>query len=433
MYNHVAGPSCSLHFLGVNSDYFITDGGGHHSNISGCGNTLSPNSPPSMALILDSLRWLVAEYRVDGFRFDAAGVLARRPNGSPSSDPSALLLAIAGDPLLADRKIIVEPWDAGDGVSSPNYLNGHYPLRTALEWNPDHGRALRRFLFHGGSENARAFAKALRGHRLLFASRPYGAAHSVNYISCHDGFALADYISFNSRTNADGYDDDTSFNHGHEGPTTDPTTTALRLAQARNLTLALALSRGTPMISMGCEAGLSKGGNNNCYDVDGDANRLPADVDAVPLTAFTRAALALRKYEPCLDGTDFYDTPDSTLVWVDARGEKRGAKKIRRGRAAKRDGANDKTGDVGGLANQCESESLVCWTVGELYCMFYAGKEAIAVTLPRVEEGGRLWTLVCDTRAESGDYFAKDDAAEVVKHGGSVSVAGKSARVYRLT
>lgn len=389
-----------------------------------------------MALILDSLRWLVAEYRVDGFRFDAAGVLARSPNGSPSSDPSPLLLAIAGDPLLADRKIIVEPWDAGDGVSSPNYLNGHYPLRTALEWNPDHGRALRRFLFHGGPENARAFAKALRGHRPLFASRPYGAAHSVNYISCHDGFALADYVSFNSRTNADGYDDDTSHNHGHEGPTTDPTITALRLAQARNLTLALALSRGTPMISMRCEAGLSKGGNNNCYEVDGDANRLPVDVDAAPLTAFTRAALALRKREPCLDGTDFYDAPESTLVWVDARGAERGSRKSGRVRASKSDGAKGQTVDVGGLAKpkalQGESDSLVCWTVGELYCLFYAGKETIAVTLPRVEEDGRLWRLVCHTRAESGDYFAKDGVAEIVKRGESVSVLGKSARVYRL-
>ena len=105
-------------------------------------------------------------------------------------------------------------------------------------------------------------------------------------------------------------------------------------------------------------------------------------------------------------------------------------------RAAKSDGAKGLTVDVGCLAKpnalQGESNILVCWTVGELYCLFYAGKETIAVTLPRVEEDGRLWRLVCHTQAESGDYFAKDGVSEVVKRGESVSILGKSARVYRL-
>ena len=154
------------------------------------------------------------------------------------------------------------------------------------------------------------------------------------------------------------------------------------------------------------------------------------------MTAFTRAALPLRKREPCLDGNDFNDAPESTLVWVDARGAERGSRKGGRVRAAKSDGAKGQTVDVGCLAKpkalQGESNSLVCWTVGELYFLFYAGKETISVTLPRIEEDDRLWRLVCHTRAESGDYFAKDGVSEVVKRGESISILGKSARVYRL-
>lgn len=397
-------------------------------------------------LILDSLRWLVAEYHVDGFRFDAAGVLCRSQNGSPSShQPTAVLLAIKADPVLAGRKIIVEPWDAGDGAGSPNYLNGHYPLSAALEWNPDYGRALRRFIFRGGAENARAFCKALRGNHASFASRPYGAAHSVNYISCHDGFSLADYVSYNARTNADGYDDGTSHNHGAEGATADARILDLRRAQMRNLTLALVLSRGIPMLSMGCEAALSKGGNNNCYDVDGAANRLAMDVGDSELAGFTRAALALRKRESCLRGKDFYDGPDSSIVWRDANGERRGKRATRRrgrqggsieSRGSVRQGDGQRAAAAGGDdvgLKRGSVENLVYWTVGCLLCVFNAGKDPLSISLPRAEEGqATVWRLVCITRDRDGEFFPGEDCADEEGSGDIVSVEGNSARVYRI-
>lgn len=404
---------------------------------------MSPNSPCMTSVILESLRWLVAEYRVDGFRIDAGGVLARNESGVPSTRPTAVIAAIAADPVLAGRKIIVEPWDAGDGIGSPNYLNGKYPLSTALEWNPDHGRALRRFIFHGGAEHARAFCKAIRGNRNAFSSRPHGAAHGVNYISCHDGFSLADYVSYNARTNADGYDDATSHNHGAEGSTADAKIVARRAAQMRNLTLALVLSRGTPMLSMGCETGISKGGNNNCYNIDGSANHLASNASESELTKFTRSALALRKRESCLRGIDFY----LGLQWHTSDGVDRESKKQYRRRSGAVSGRKShrqkSSGVFGSESSNRAEESLVCWTVGILFCVFNAGKAGVGVTLPDGVEGKDTWYLVCDTRDDSGRFFFEEDLGvsgrrlsstktASPRSGETVFVRGNSARVYKL-
>jgi isoamylase len=419
VYNHVAGASCSLHFLGVSADYFLMDG--KHSNVSGCGNTLSANSPCMAALILDSLRWLTSEFRIDGFRIDAAGVLARDGAGKAMCGPagSAVLTAIEGDPVLAGRvKLIVEPWDAGDGVGSPNFLMGKYPLRAALEWNPDFGRAVRRFLFRGddgerGREYARAFCKAVRGSKAMYGGRPHGAAHSVNYLSCHDGFSLHDSASFAKRTNADGYEDPTTCNHGAEGPTTDARVNRLRARQLRNLMVALTVARGTPMLSQGCEAGLSKGGNNNCYDVDGAANWLARDVESSEFAAFTREALALRRTQQRLHGADFYDG----LEWRAPSGRIRSRGSGRRGG----------DGDV-----EAESAGFAGWTVGDLFVAFNAAGKRQAVTLPG-RGGDGAWRRLCDTAASDGAYFkAGGDSSDdgTVCAGGQVCMEAKSASIF---
>jgi isoamylase len=404
VYNHVAGASCSLHFLDAEKEYFIVDENRNHSNISGCGNTTSPNAPCMTALVLESLRWLVTEYRVDGFRIDAAGVLAREVDGKPGGKgPFALLQAIAGDPVLSRRvKFIVEPWDAGDGVGSPNYLNGNYPLRTALEWNPDFGRAMRWFVFRGGDaekgkEFARGFCKALRGSQRMYGSRPYGSAHSVNYLSCHDGFSLADSASYAKQTNVDGYADPTVCCHGAEGPTDDAEIVELRSRQLRNLVLASALARGIPMISQGCEGGISKGGNNNCYDVDGPPNWLSSDFETTPLTSFVRQALSFRRSRKELRGLDFYDD----LEWRTRSG---GVRNRPDSRSNHRKNAHP---------SRETGHGFVAWTVGDLYVAFNASSREVKAVLPSRSAAGvatetRLWRKVCDTFERAGGLYFRD-------------------------
>lgn len=404
VYNHVCGASCSLHFLGVDRDYFILNESGEHQNISGCGNTLSPNSVCMSELIMESLRWWVSEYHMDGFRLDAGGVFARDCRGKVRADRSVILDMIESCPVLSTVKVIVEPWDAGDGVGSPNYLIGSYPLRSAYEWFPDFGRAVRRFIYRGEEkasrrEYARMFCKAIRGHQSHFEHRPRGAAHGVNYLSCHDGFALFDSAAYSQKTNVDGYQDSSIWNHGAEGPTSDEAIVALRARQLRNMTLALALARGTPMLSQGCEDGRTKGGNNNCYDANDDRNCLLLDAGTTSLARFTRQALHLREHCVGLKGTDFY----KDLQWLNIEGNNRSSSCLR-SRQKLEEGCD---------CSDCKA--FVAWTVAkDIYIAFYSGAEPLVATLPHpgVLANGQQagWHLLCNTAAPDEIYFRNDSS-----------------------
>lgn len=399
VYNHVSGASCSLHFLGVDKDYFILDKSGMHRNISGCGNTLSPNSVSVCQLVLESLRWWVTEYHVDGFRIDAAGVLVRDCNGNVSLDRTTILDMIAVCPILSTVKFVVEPWDAGDAVRSPNFLIGSYPLRSSLEWFPDFGRAVRWFLLHGdeaGSrhQRAKAFCKAMRGQKAFFKGRPFGAAHGVNYLSCHDGFALFDSVAYARKVNEDGYEEPSNCNHGAEGATSDESICALRDRQMRNLTLALVLARGTPMLSQGCEDGRTKDGNSNCYDADDMRNWLERDAGSTTLARFTRRALQLRAQHPSLRGPDFYDN----LRWVNLSGEERASSSHRPNRSS------------ADACKRAECKPFVAWTVAkDLYIAFNASAQTEVACLPSSCEGiegcREEWYLLCDTGITDATNF----------------------------
>jgi len=255
------GPTLSLRGID-NKAYYRTDANsGDYVDYTGCGNTLNTGTPIVDAFLLDCLRHWAREFRIDGFRFDLAPVVARV--GS-DFDPSApLLQAIADDPLLGSLKCIAEPWDLGpDG-----YKLGHFP-EPWREWND-------RF-----RDTARAFWREDEGkademeRRLLGSSDLFGDARdrSLNYVTAHDGFTLADLVSYEERNNVengednrDGHQHNLSRNWGVEGPTEDPEILTLRRRAVRNLLATLMLADGPIMLSHGDELGRTQRGNNNVY------------------------------------------------------------------------------------------------------------------------------------------------------------------------
>lgn len=319
VYNHTENRNNMFSQFGVTDEYYIMqtdeDGSRKYGNMSGCGNTFSPNSPMMSQVIIESLRWWVSEYHVDGFRFDAGGVFCRSEDGTPVKNP-AVIKAISKDPVLSGCKLFVEPWDAGDSVGSPNFLSGKFPEGDYwFEWNPVWRDAARKFI-RGDEKSARPFCKALRGSMRMYHKRKHGSLHSVNYVCSHDGFCLSDLVSYQKRTNKDGYPEDTSFNCGHEGALEGKDSEkldavrALRNRQMRNLVLALFLSRGIPMISMGDEYGVNHNGNNNMWKYDGPSSYLDTTKNAQSshdnFFRFVKGMIKIRNSLFVLRGKDFW-------------------------------------------------------------------------------------------------------------------------------
>lgn len=276
VFNHTAegtadGPTFGLRGL-ENSDYYMLDAGNpaRYANFSGCGNTLNANSAIVRRMVLDCLRWWVADMHVDGFRFDLASTMARDEDGRTLSNPP-LLWDIESDPILASAKIIAEAWDAA-GLYQVSSFVGH---RWAV-WNGRFRDDVRRFL-RGDEGVARACAERIGGSRDLFPVAGRDPNRSINFVTCHDGFTLADLVSYeqrhneaNGEQNRDGADDNQSWNCGVEGPTDDPAVRALRLRQMKNHLSLLLLSSGTPMLLMGDEVARTQRGNNNAYCHDSE-------------------------------------------------------------------------------------------------------------------------------------------------------------------
>ncbi|MCP9808752.1 glycogen debranching protein GlgX [Cyanobium sp. HWJ4-Hawea] len=273
VFNHTAegnehGPTLSFKGLD-NKTYYMLTPEGYYFNFSGTGNTLNCNNPIVRNLVLDCLRYWAAEYHIDGFRFDLATILGRDPWGAPLANPP-LLESLAFDPILSSCKLIAEAWDAG-GL----YQVGTFPAFGRWgEWNGKYRDCLRRYLKGDGAQVGQ-LAQRVQGSPDLYQPSGRSPATSVNFITCHDGFTLADLVSYNDKHNEangegnrDGGDDNYSWNCGAEGWTDNPGIQALRLRQSMNAMVMLLTSRGTPMLLMGDEFGRSQHGNNNAYCLD---------------------------------------------------------------------------------------------------------------------------------------------------------------------
>ena len=330
VFNHTAeagetGPTLSFRGLDHASWYrLLPDDPSRCDNLSGCGNTLNVAHPRVTQFVLDALRHWVQVMGVDGFRFDLAPVLGR---GRDGYDPrAAFFTALQQDPVLAHTRLIAEPWDAGHA----GYQLGRFPGRW-LEWNDKFRDAARRYWLDR-SVGRGEFARRFTASSDLFHHGQRSPQASVNFITAHDGFTLADLTSYrakhnqaNGEDNRDGRNDEICADFGVEGPTADPEVVQARARARRALLATLLLAQGTPMLCAGDEIGRTQGGNNNAYCQDNPTGWIDWAATDTALRDLVAAVLDLRRREPALRHDRWFHPPpgqpgERTLAWFRADG-----------------------------------------------------------------------------------------------------------------
>ncbi|WP_093183995.1 glycogen debranching protein GlgX [Sanguibacter gelidistatuariae] len=335
VYNHTAegnhlGPTLS--FRGIdNAAYYrlVDDAPEHYFDTTGTGNSLLMRHPHVLQLIMDSLRYWVTEMHVDGFRFDLASTLARQFHEVDRL--SAFFDLVHQDPVVSQVKLIAEPWDLGDG----GYQVGGFPSLWS-EWNGKYRDTVRDF-WRGVPSTLAEFASRITGSSDLYEHTGRKPISSINFVIAHDGFTLADLVSYNDKHNEangegnnDGESDNRSWNCGVEGPTDDPVITRLRRQAQRNYLATLLLSQGVPMIAHGDEIGRTQQGNNNVYCQDNELAWMDWDLDQADedLLRFTQQLVQLRLRHPVLRRRRFFagdhDWSDDELgdiAWLNVDGE----------------------------------------------------------------------------------------------------------------
>ena len=335
VYNHTCeeserGPTLS--FRGIdNASYYRlqADDPRYCVNDTGCGNTVNTAHPRVIQLIMDSLRYWVDAFHVDGFRFDLGVTLGREATGF---DPNGGFFdSLRQDPTLARVHLISEPWDIGPG----GYQLGNHPPGIA-EWNGRYRDDARRF-WKGDPGIRGAIAARLHGSADLFDRQHRKPWASVNFITAHDGFTMADLVSYNAKHNdanregnRDGADDNHSFNWGVEGPTTDAGILATRAKVHRSMLMTLLLSHGTPMLLGGDEFGRTQRGNNNAYCQDSEISWIDWSIaesdDGRALADFTARLIALRAEYSALRANYFMNGSSelgggfTDIAWFDEKG-----------------------------------------------------------------------------------------------------------------
>ena len=330
VYNHTAegnhlGPTLS--FRGIdNLAYYRLDrkDARFYLDVTGTGNSLNLHDPFVVQLIMDSLRYWVVEMHVDGFRFDLAPALARERHDVDFR--AGFFQAMHQDPILSQVKLIAEPWDLGHG----GYQVGNFPPPWG-EWNDRYRNTIREF-WKGGSHIAQV-ATRLAGSSDLYARQNRGPTASINFVTCHDGFTLNDLVSYNRKhneANGEGNRDGSSSNHswncGHEGPSGEPGTEALRQRQCKNFLATLLLSQGVPMLLGGDEVRRTQKGNNNAYCQDNETSWLDWTLDDKKreLLDFMKRVVAIRKEYPGLRRKKFFRGEGSgdpkDVTWLNRNG-----------------------------------------------------------------------------------------------------------------
>jgi isoamylase len=331
VYNHTAegnhlGPMLSFKGIDNQSYYRLSPEDPHfYMDFTGTGNSLNAVNPNTLRLIMDSLRYFVIECHVDGFRFDLASTLARELYEVDKL--SAFFDVIHQDPVLSGVKLIAEPWDVGPG----GYQVGNFPVHWT-EWNGAYRDSIRDFW--RGEVPIAEFSQRFTGSADLYDNDGRRPASSINFVTAHDGFTLADLVSYNEKHNEanlednnDGADDNRSWNCGAEGETDDPEVLALRARQQRNLITTVLLSQGVPMLLGGDEFGRSQGGNNNAWCQDSPISWFDWTKVDEDLRDFTAKVIELRRREPVFRRKDFF-RGDSTqgsglpdVLWFGCDGE----------------------------------------------------------------------------------------------------------------
>jgi isoamylase len=302
VYNHTAegdhlGPMLS--FKGIDNRAYYRLDREHprfYTDFTGTGNSLNPVHPSVLRLIMDSLRYWMVDCQVDGFRFDLASALARELYDVDRL--ASFFDVIHQDPDLSQAKLIAEPWDVGPG----GYQVGNFPVLWT-EWNGLYRDCMRDFW--RGNAGVGEFASRFTGSSDLYEGDGRSPVASINFVTAHDGFTLADLVSYNEKhneanleENRDGTDDNRSWNCGAEGSTDNPDVNALRARQQRNFLATLLLSQGVPMLLGGDELGRTQHGNNNAWCQDNGLSWFDWERIDEDLLGFTRRLIALRRSHP---------------------------------------------------------------------------------------------------------------------------------------
>jgi glycogen operon protein len=403
---------------------------GDYIDVTGCGNTVNFSLPAAQRLVLDSLRYWYNDVQVDGFRFDLAATLGR--NADADFDPKhPLLHAIVHDPALAGAKMIAEPWDVGMG----GWQVGNFPDGWQ-EWNDGYRDRARDFWLtdiaaarhHGvAAQGIGGFARRLAGSSHVF-SEAQGPMASVNFITAHDGFTIADLTAYNQKhnlgngeNNRDGTDNNHSFNHGVEGPTRDEAVLASRCKAMRNLLGTLLLSAGIPMLTAGDEFGRSQRGNNNAYCQDSELTWLgwgDREEWQDELLAVTKTLLRLRRENPALRPVRyarFGETVPSAsqMDWYNTDG-------LSMSEA-------DWNSPTARTLQYLAASTPEFEPFNRILLVVHGLEHEVAVTLPK-HEGVAGYTLLWDS--------ARDDlAGEPLEHapGNEVVIAGASMQLFRAS
>ena len=417
VFNHTAeggsgGPTLCHRGLD-NAAYYRLDAAdpARYLDTTGTGNCLNTGHPVALRMIMDSLRYWVSQMGVDGFRFDLAPTLGRQQG---EFDPFAAFFDMVGqDPVVSAVKLVAEPWDVGRPDS---YDLGQFPPLWS-EWNGRFRDPARDF-WRSRDGLLGDYATRICGSADLYGGRQEGRrpSASVNFITVHDGFTLADLVSYNDKhndanleDNRDGSNDNRSWNCGAEGPTTDADVLALRGRQKRALLTTLLLSAGVPLLLGGDEFGRTQRGNNNAYCQDNEISWFDWSAADQTLLAFTTDLIALRRHHPVfrrrrfLTGTTARDlrwfTPSGNAMtvqdWMDP---------LARSIAMLIDGSTDP--DCG--------EDGVPLLDDDFLVLINGWWEPMTFTLPasRAEASAQCWRVVCDT-FDPTRVGAADDRLEV--------------------
>ena len=429
VYNHTAegnhlGPILSYKGIDNRAYYRLTtDRRRYYIDYTGTGNTLNMRHPHVLQLIMDSLRYWVLEMHVDGFRFDLAATLARELHDVDRL--SSFFDLIQQDPVVSQVKLIAEPWDIGEG----GYQVGNFPPLWS-EWNGIYRDTIRDFW--RSEATVGDFAQRFTGSSDLYAEdgrRPFA---SINFVTAHDGFTLADLVSYNQKHNEangegnrDGTDDNRSWNHGVEGPTDDPEIVALRRRQMRNFLVTLLLSQGVPMILGGDELGRTQRGNNNAWCQDNELSWFRWDEADEELLSFARRVIRLRldhrvfRRQKFLEGRELMGSGAPDVWWFRSDGRRMTQADWRRGDAhtlgvflnGREIGTPSPTGEP------VSDDSFLM--------LFNAWDGPIAFTLPP-RRFGRRWALALSTWEPEAD-------GDLFPARGLVPVEGRSVVVLRST
>ena len=423
VYNHTGegnqlGPTLSMRGVD-NAAYYrlVEDDPRYYMDFTGCGNSLNVRHPQILKLIMDSLRYWVLEMHVDGFRFDLASALARELYDV--NNLAAFFTIVHQDPVIADVKLIAEPWDVGDG----GYQVGNFPLLWS-EWNGRYRDVMRDF-WRGEEGSLGEFAYRFTGSSDLYQTNGRSPYASINFITAHDGFTLYDLVSYNEKhneangeNNCDGDSHNRSWNCGVEGETNDPEILALRERQKRNFLVTLMLSQGVPMLVSGDEMQRTQKGNNNAYCQDNEISWLDWNLqnEKADLLNFTRQLIYFRRKHPVFQrrkwfqGRPIHGRTISDLAWFNPDGSEMTEEQWQIG-FSKAIGVflnGEEIPRVGYQGQRIIDESFLLF--------FNAHWEMIEFTLP-IDLQQRGWMVEIDTKevgfVEDGAIYTGDKAVPV--------------------